>query len=371
VSNQAGISRGWPTAPARSAPPPSLRHLKDLTGPFGLYEHARRSEPSPKHGYCTDDAGRALALACRLPEDPYAEELAWLTLRFLERAHAGGGHFLLRLGPGGSWDESPPSDDAAGRALLGLGTAASSAPWPALRQRAEALFVEAAGFTSPAPRAAAYGTLGATEVLLAPGAEGRLRRAARQLAERLAPLALPEAPAGGPWRWPEPQLSYANALLPHAALAAGAALEDDGALRAGLLLLEWLVQEECFEGRFSFAPVGGRGPGGEKPAFDQQPIEAAAMAHAAARAHALTGEGRWEAPIWAAVGWFLGDNDTGTAVWDPATGGGFDGLKRHGVNHNQGAESTIAFVATMALARHQAASSAASSSETDAVAAPT
>ena len=27
-----------------------------------------------------------------------------------------------------------------------------------------------------------------------------------------------------------------------------------------------------------------------------------------------------------AVGWFLGDNDAGTPMWDPATGGGYDGL---------------------------------------------
>jgi hypothetical protein len=38
-------------------------------------------------------------------------------------------------------------------------------------------------------------------------------------------------------------------------------------------------------------------------------------------------------------------------MFDPETGGGFDGLEHDGVNQNQGAESTIAFVSTMQHAR--------------------
>ena len=34
-------------------------------------------------------------------------------------------------------------------------------------------------------------------------------------------------------------------------------------------------------------------------------------------------------------------------VFDPATGGGFDGLEPEGGNRNEGAESTLAFVGTM------------------------
>jgi len=45
--------------------------------------------------------------------------------------------------------------------------------------------------------------------------------------------------------------------------------------------------------------------------------------------------------------WFLGDNDAGTPMWDPATGGGYDGLTRQGPNLNQGAESTLALIATL------------------------
>ena len=38
-------------------------------------------------------------------------------------------------------------------------------------------------------------------------------------------------------------------------------------------------------------------------------------------------------------------------MWDPATGGGYDGLEATGVNLNQGAESTIALISTRQHAR--------------------
>ena len=374
-------------------PAPSLRHLKELSGPFGLFEHARGAKARPECGYCTDDNGRALALACRAPGDPYAEELAHQSLAFVERAHLGSGRFRLRQDAGGHWTPEPPSDDAAGRALLGLGVAAATAPWEAVREGAEALFVQAAAFRSSWPRAAAYAALGAAEVAASPHTDRSSRQAAlRLLAETaehmpgpartsgqpagrpLGPGEAPGRPSGAPgredWRWPEARLTYANALLPAAQLAAGEVLGHEGLVAGGLDLLCWLVEEEWLEGHFSFTPVGGRGPSGPKPAWDQQPVEAAAMAQACAMALRLSGQDRWQAALEAALGWWLGRNDGGVLMWDPATDGGYDGLGPAGVNTNQGAESTIAFVGAMALAQAQAFS-ASSRLGTEAVAAPT
>ena len=49
--------------------------------------------------------------------------------------------------------------------------------------------------------------------------------------------------------------------------------------------------------------------------------------------------------------WFDGDNDTGAVMWDERSGGGYDGLQVDGPNLNQGAESTIALLATRQLVR--------------------
>lgn len=327
-------------------PPPSLRHLARLTDEVGIIEHARLDRPRYDLGYCTDDAGRLLAVASTLPADPDAHRLATVALRFLARAHDGDGRFRLRLGTDGAWTDDPPSDDAAGRALYGLGTAAGRAPWPEVRAGASDLFDSAVGFRSAYSRALAYAALGAVAVLdTVPGHDG-----AHRLVADAADLLPDGAPDPG-WQWSEPRLTYANALLPEAGLAVAMARGDRDGARDALSLLDWLVREESREKWFSFAPVGGRGPGEAKPAFDQQPIEAWTMAAACARAYIYTSDLRWADAVRRAAGWFVGDNDLGVAVFDPGTGGGFDGLDPHGVNRNQGAESTLAFVATMAQTR--------------------
>ena len=137
-------------------------------------------------------------------------------------------------------------------------------------------------------------------------------------------------------------------------IAAGAALDRPELLRRGLELLEWLLARETRRGHLSVTPVGGSGPEDRGPGFDQQPIEVAAVADACARALAVDGDRRWADGITAARNWFLGDNDSRVIMWDPETGGGFDGLQRCGANLNQGTESTLAFVSTMQQARNAA-----------------
>ncbi len=156
------------------------------------------------------------------------------------------------------------------------------------------------------------------------------------------------------WPWPEPRLTYANATLPEAMIAAGSVLDRPVLLRRGLDLLEWLLARETRHGHLSVTPVGGSGPEDRAPGFDQQPIEAAALADACARALDVDGSRRWADGITAATDWFLGDNDGGVLMWDPHTGGGFDGLQRSGANLNQGTESTLAFLSTMQHARRTA-----------------
>jgi hypothetical protein len=348
-----------------------------LTDKVGIIEHARCDRPHRGFGYCTDDAGRLLAVASVVSSDPDAYRLATVALRFLGLAHDGGGSFRLRMGPSGAWTADAPSDDGAGRAIYGLGTAIGLAPWPDVRAGALELFEAAAGFRSTFPRALAYAVLGGVGVLDAvPDHE---------TAHRLVVDAACRLPGPGPdprWPWPEPRLSYANALIPEARLASAITLGDRQGSDEALSQLDWLIAEELRDGRFSFTPVCGRGPGEAKPAFDQQPIEAWAMADACARAYSCTGESHWADGVQKAASWFVGDNDSAMIMFDAETGGGFDGLEAGGVNRNQGAESTLAFVATMARAQAvrravqatpslPAAARASSRRGTEAIAAPT
>jgi hypothetical protein len=347
-----------------------LRHLGTLTDDVGLFEHASGAEPRRDVGYCSDDAGRALAVVCAL-DAREADELALRCVAFLERAALGGGHFRLRLHADGVWRGR--SDDASARAILGVATASVAARVPEVRERAAALFADCGAFTSPYPRATAYAALGAAEVLrrgTGDVAGSLLAEAGCLVAE--AARSLPRGSDDGVWPWPESRLSYANPLLPHTLAAVGEVLGDAETERAGRSLLDWLVAHETLGDHFSFTPVGGAGPGAVKPAFDQQPIEAWAMADACAHALALTGEAKWCRAGELAVEWFLGANDGGVVMFDAKSGGGYDGLTASGANPNQGAESTLAFVASRLLAgAFYATRSSSSRSGTEATAAPT
>ena len=94
-------------------------------------------------------------------------------------------------------------------------------------------------------------------------------------------------------------------------------------------------------------PVGGAGRGDVGPRFDQQPIEVAALADACARAAPVDDSPVWPAGVTPPRPGSSGDNDAGAVMWDPSTGGGFDGLEADGANLNQGTESTLALLATL------------------------
>jgi len=319
---------------------PLLRHIVALTDEVSIFEHAAGARPRSEHGYCVDDAGRALALVSRL-ENRECETLANRYLSFLESAAIGGGRFRLRMSIDGRW--SGESDDGSARALLGIATALVHAPWLEVRERARSLWSEAQGFSSVHPRALSYVVLAAAEVL-----RDREDVVAREIVDE-AHQGLPGPRPFGSWPWPEPRLTYANALIPHALAVLGELGGDDELGQAGRWLLRWLIDRQWHERHFSFVPVGGAAVDDRAPRFDQQPIEAWTTADACAHAFAITRDAYWRRYARAAAAWFLGDNDSGLPVFDQRTGGGYDAITREGVNTNQGAESTLAYVSTMTL----------------------
>jgi hypothetical protein len=330
-----------------TCPAPPFRHLERMTDDIGLLEHASGIVPRYEHGYCVDDVARGLIVVCREPSPP--DELVGLAhryLSFLVQAQAADGTSRNRLGYDRRWHDQPGTEDCWGRALWGLGTAALRGPAPGIQAESLARFGQGAQASSPWPHAMAFAALGAAEVLDGwpdhSGALGLLARAAGVIG---AP------PADPGWPWPEPGLSYANGAIAEAVIVAGQKLGEDKMLRDGLRMLEWLLAGETRNGRLSMVPVGGWRTGEPRPAFDQQPIEVAALADACARAAAVTSDTSWLAAVDMCVAWFLGDNDASVPLLDEETGGGCDGLTATGRNGNQGAESTIAMISVLQQGR--------------------
>ncbi len=68
------------------------------------------------------------------------------------------------------------------------------------------------------------------------------------------------------------------------------------------------------------------------------------MVEAATLAYKLTGSESYEQSIRQALGWFYGMNTKQVKVYDESTGACSDGINETGLNQNQGAESTLAFL---------------------------
>ena len=328
-------------------PTPNFTHLRRLTDAGGLHEHADGIAPRREHGYCLDDAARALVVVCREPAAPELDDLREQYLTFVLEAQEPDGRFHNRRQPDLTWPDEASVEDCWGRALWGLGTAVARVPH--LRERALEAFDRGVALRSPHRRAMAFAALGAAEVLTVLPKHAK----ARALMPAVA-VVVGEPASDKAWRWPEPRMSYANAALPEALLAVGAALGSPSIVADGLRLLGWLLEVQTRDGHLSVVPAGGRGPGEALPAFDQQPIEVAALADACARAHRIAGRRLWAEGVELAAAWFLGANDSGTPMHDPTGGGGFDGLEAIGRNENQGAESTLALLSTLQQARSMA-----------------
>ncbi|MCB2178145.1 MAG: hypothetical protein KQH57_20240 [Actinomycetales bacterium] len=325
-------------------------HLARLTTDTGLYEHALGTEPRIEHGMCVDDVARALVVTCRAVDPtPDLASMSRTYLAFLLRAQHVDGRMHNRHDGTGRWLDDPSSDDHWGRALWAFGVAASRSPDAQVAAGGQAGAARALLARSPHPRAMAYAALGAVQLLRVTPDDF----SARRLLHDARPI-LPTLSTATTWGWPYDRLTYANAVLPEAMIAVGRALRDVDLRHDGLTLLGWLEEEQTLDGHLSVVPSAGRAPGDRRPSFDQQPIEVAALAEAARTAFADTGDGRWAMLLANCEAWFEGDNDGNLPIRDPATGGACDGLEDGSLNQNQGAESTLAWLATSQLARELA-----------------
>jgi glycosyltransferase involved in cell wall biosynthesis len=365
-----GAVRTSPVGGRHAGPPPLpgvvRHHLRQITDTTGIFQHAAGSQPDPRHGYCTDDVARALVvdvLHQRSAPDPATARSAARAVDFLWAAFdTAEGRFRNFLNADGTWIEAAGSEDCHGRVIQACGDVLAVSVDPMLRNRVtrlmEAALPAATDFTAIRP--AAYAILGCAAVLgPRPGmGDGDRRTAAdtvalsetarRVLVHLGGNLATSFAAArgDGAWPWPEPILTYDNAALPRALVAAGRRLGRTAWMELGLQALDWLVGRLTTPGGH-FSPVGNAGwwpRGGPRARFDQQPIDAGALVEAAVEAYVATAAPRWPAVAERAFAWFLGANDVGIPVAVPGRGACRDGLGPAGVNLNEGAESTLAWL---------------------------
>lgn len=339
---------------AAELPPLKLDHLHHLTDETGILQHAIFTIPNYREGYTTDDNARALIVSALLEESGIKEAtqletryLAFLWYAFNEETK----RFRNFMDYRRKWLEETGSDDSHGRALWALGTVLGFSITPTLHNMAGRVFQQSllAILETTSPRAWAFALIGIHEYLERYAGDRRASQVLQELAGRL--LRLYQDNRADGWNWFENKLTYCNAALSHAMLLCGQSIPNTPMREAGFESLIWLadIQRADAEGKH-FVPIGSNGfykKGGERPRFDQQPVEAQAMVSACLEAYRITREKKWYNESRRAFEWFLGRNDLHLPVYDPTTGGCRDGLHPDRPNENQGAESTLAFLQSL------------------------
>jgi hypothetical protein len=313
-----------------------------------VIQHALETVPNRKTGYCTDDVARAFIVAlARLrhsPADEVAQRLAATYLAFLQHAQLEDGRFHNLMAYDRTWLDEAGSQDSFGRAIWALGYGLAGAPSKPWRSVCRILFDRALPAIESLEhlRSRAFAMLGLAYALHeVPQAE--YASTLRSLADGL--LASFHAAAAGDWQWYEDEMTYDNARLPEAMIRAGQALDAAEFGAVGLQTLGFYEATTIEDG--IFVPIGNHGwyrRGGRRARYAQQPLEACALVDAELAALDATGRAAHFANAQLGLAWFYGKNSRGITM--AHSGGCYDGLEEDGVNHNMGAESTLAMLAT-------------------------
>jgi hypothetical protein len=147
------------------------------------------------------------------------------------------------------------------------------------------------------------------------------------------------------WQWFEGYLTYANSIVPEALLYAwlltGETIYKEIALTSFNFLLSKTFNKNGIEVISNKNWLQrGKTPGN----FGEQPIDVAYTIMTLSKFYEVFSDEDYLRNMETAFNWFLGNNRLHQIIYNPCTGGCYDGLEETHVNLNQGAESTISYL---------------------------
>ncbi len=335
-----------------------LDHIRRLTTDFGIIQFSIISRPDPASGYTLDDNARAMIALCRYYEatsDTSVLPYIQIYFDFILFCYQKEGQFMNYV----SFDkefsnenEASNLEDSNGRAIWALGYLCSMAPrfpqnFQSLSKKACDLVVDSMDGLEKihSPRAMAFSIKG-LYFMNRYNSTPESQRLILIFADRLAAMYERESEDG--WLWYETYLTYANSVLPEALLCAWLSNGENRFRNIAKTSFDFLLST-IFNKR-TITVVSNRKwlrkeerhliplPGGE------QPIDVAYTILALDKFSKVFPNENYAGRMKDAFHWFLGDNHLHQIIYNPCTGGCYDGLEETNVNLNQGAESTISYL---------------------------
>lgn len=333
----------------------SLEHVKKMTTQVGMIQFSIINQPDLESGYTLDDNARAMIALCMhyaLTQEESDLADIKIYLDFIGFCQQPAGNFLNYVDENQQF--TPQNDetnlaDSNGRAIWALGFLISKrAILPSnLVAQAESI-IDAALNQIPgmhATRAMAF-TIKGLHFCKEENKPSQHADLIKLLANRLVQMYRHESEPG--WHWFESYLTYANSLLPEALLCAyqetGDLVYKNTAKTAFDFLLSRIFNEKGISviSNKSWLHKGYRAlpvsPGGE------QPIDVAYTIFALDRFYTVFEDPSYLEKLTIAFNWFLGANHLNQIIYNPCTGGCYDGVEDLHINLNQGAESTLSYL---------------------------
>lgn len=329
-------------------PPFQLDHVQRLTDDTGIIQHAKYGIPNLKEGYCLDDNARALLMvlmAYKRNKHPLALRLSPTYLSYINYMQNETGVFRNFMSFNRSFLDEIGSEDAFGRAIWSLGYLLGNAPNDAYYQTGREIFFDAVPNFSElkSVRGIANTIVGVCHYLKSNPSDEGMIEVLRDLSDKLV-MAF-ERHQEPDWAWFESMLAYDNGFLPLALLHAAEFIKDEKVTRIAFQSMDFLADITLQNGYLSI--VGNEEwykQNGAQSTFAQQPLDALAMVLMYHQAFRLTKNQAYISKLYTCFMWFLGENDLRISLYDFETKGCCDGLESYGVNRNQGAESTLAYL---------------------------
>ena len=326
----------------------SLSHINRLTDDTGIIQHAKFGIPNLKEGYCLDDNARALLMvlmAYNQFKDSRALELSPIYLSYIHYMQNKDGTFRNFLSFSRQFLDEVGSEDSFGRTIWALGYLLGYAPNDAYYQTGKEIFFNAApNFEKLVSiRSIANSMIGVCHYLKSHSNDDSMIERLRNMAKRLT-IHFKENESSD-WKWFEPLLAYDNGILPLSMLCAAEILNDNEITEIAISSMDFLTRHTLNNNYLSV--IGNEKwfkKDSERSMFAQQPIDAMASVLMYNQAFHLTNNSEYLNKLYISFLWFLGENDLRMSLYDFETQGCCDGFEQHGVNRNQGAESSLTYL---------------------------
>jgi glycosyltransferase involved in cell wall biosynthesis len=335
-----------------SLPPINLNHLKHMTTNIGIIQFSKINEPDIDSGYTLDDNARALVATCMYFQMEGNEECIFFIkkyLSFIKRCLQPDGNFLNYLDKDHKFTDQNNIvnlNDANGRALWALGYLVSLADLLPEEIISEAGTIIEKSLvhigTVYSTRALAFAIKGLYyyhNAIKSPESLVLLQTFANRLVQMY------KHESNKKWEWFESYLTYANSILPEAMLYAWSLTREtiykDIARSSFDFLLSKIFNENGIE---VISNKKWLQKGQEAGHFGEQPIDVAYTIMTLSKFYDVFLDEGYYLNMETAFNWFLGNNRLHQIIYNPCTGGCYDGLEENHVNINQGAESTISYL---------------------------